>query len=60
MRLQRLTGLEVEKLEAELEELTKTIIDLRGILASDERVRNIIVDELTEIKENMVKKENLK
>jgi len=51
MRLQRLTGLEVEKLEAELEELTKTIIDLRGILASDERVRNIIVDELTEIKE---------
>ena len=51
MRLQRLTGLEVEKLESELEELTKTIIDLRGILASDERVRNIIVDELTEIKD---------
>jgi len=51
MRLQRLTGLEVEKLKAEQEELLATIADLKGILASEERVRNIIADELLEIKE---------
>ena len=51
MRLQRLTGLEVEKLKAELEELENLILELRGILASDEKIKNIIVDELTEIKE---------
>ena len=51
MRLQRLTGLEVEKLKAELEELENLILELRGILASEEKVKNIIIDELTEIKE---------
>ena len=51
MRLQRLTNLEVEKLEEEQAELLKTIADLKGILASEERVVEIIVNELTEIKE---------
>jgi len=51
MRLQRLTSLEVEKLQAELEELMKTITELRGILASEEKIKNIIVEELLEIKE---------
>lgn len=51
MRLQRLTSLEVEKLKAELDELEKLILELRGILASDEKIKNIIADELSEIKE---------
>ncbi len=51
MRLQRLTNLEVEKLEEEQAELLKTIADLKGILASEDRVVEIIVNELTEIKE---------
>lgn len=51
MRLQRLTSLEVEKLKAEQEELNKTIVELKGILASDEKIKTIIASELTEIKE---------
>ena len=51
MRLQRLTGLEVEKLKAELEELRNTIMELRGILASSEKIDDIIVNEMTIIKE---------
>ncbi len=51
MRLQRLTSLEVEKLKAEQEELNKTIVELKGILASDEKIKTIIATELTEIKE---------
>lgn len=47
MKLSRLTGLEVEKLEAELVELQNTIIDLQDILANPERVKNIIKEELT-------------
>lgn len=47
MKLSRLTGLEVEKLEAELVELDKTILDLEDILAKPERVKTIIKDELT-------------
>ena len=38
MRLARLTGLEIEKLEEELTEVRATIEDLRGILASEERL----------------------
>ena len=49
MRLSSLTGLQVEKLKAELEELEKTIADLEDILAKPERVRTIIKEELTEI-----------
>lgn len=51
MRLQRLTGLEVEKLKAELEELRNTIMELRGILASSEKIDEIIINEMTEIKD---------
>lgn len=51
MRLQRLTSLEVEKLNEEQEALLKTIVELRGILASDEKIKNIIATELAEIKE---------
>jgi DNA gyrase subunit A len=49
MRLGRLTGLEIEKLEAELAEVRATIADLRDILASRERREQIIKDELQEV-----------
>ncbi|CDF58954.1 DNA gyrase subunit A [Thermobrachium celere] len=51
MRLQRLTGLERDKIEQEYEELIKTINRLREILANERLVLNIIKDELIEIKE---------
>ena len=51
MRLQRLTSLEVEKLNNELADLRNLITELRGILASEDKVKQIIVKELTEIKE---------
>ena len=47
MRLGRLTGLEIEKLEEELAEVRATIADLRDILGSEDRRRQIIKDELT-------------
>ena len=50
MRLRRLTGLERDKVEAELADLMKQIDELRGILASEEKVLNIIKEEMTEIK----------
>ena len=50
MRLQRLTGLEIEKIKEEAEEIRLRIIDLKEILASTELKENIIVDELLEIK----------
>jgi DNA gyrase subunit A len=46
MQLQRLTGLERQKIVDELAELMKTIERLRGILASDERLMGVILDEL--------------
>jgi DNA gyrase subunit A len=46
MRLARLTGLEIEKLENELTEVRATIEDLRDILGNRERRFNIIKDEL--------------
>jgi len=46
MQLQRLTGLERQKILDELAELLKTIERLRSILASDERLMQLIVDEL--------------
>ncbi|MGH7506818.1 MAG: DNA gyrase subunit A, partial [Longimicrobiales bacterium] len=49
MRLGRLTGLEIEKLEAELAEVRATIADLRAILASRERRMHIIKEELEQI-----------
>ncbi|MEK5322692.1 DNA gyrase subunit A [Aeribacillus sp. FSL M8-0254] len=51
MRLQRLTGLEREKIEEEYNELVKLIEELKGILASEEKVLDIIREELEEIKE---------
>jgi DNA gyrase subunit A len=49
MRLARLTGLEIEKLEAELVEVRVLIADLREILASEPRRYQIIKDELLEL-----------
>ena len=51
MRLRRLTGLEREKIEEELNELLKLIDELRSILSSEEKVLSIIKNELLEIKE---------
>ncbi|KKO54349.1 DNA gyrase subunit A [Paenibacillus sp. DMB20] len=51
MRLQRLTGLEREKIENEYQELLKKIAELREILANEQLVLQIISDELQEIKE---------
>ena len=51
MRLQKLTGLEIETLRAEFEELVKYMNDLRDILAREERVYAIIKSELLEMKE---------
>jgi DNA gyrase subunit A len=51
MRLYRLTSLEVEKLQAELEEIRKAIEEYQSILASPEKVIAIIKNELLEIKE---------
>jgi len=49
MKLRRLTGLERSKIEEELNELMKLINELRSILASEEKVLNIIKTELQEI-----------
>lgn len=50
MRLQKLTGLEVEKLKAELEEVEKLIKEYKEILGSELRVLEIIKGDLIEIK----------
>lgn len=50
MRLQRLTGLEIEKIKDEAEEIRLRIIDLKAILANDELKENIVIDELLEVK----------
>lgn len=51
MRLQRLTGLERSKIEEEYQELVKLIAELKAILADEEKVLEIIRNELIEIKE---------
>ena len=51
MKLRRLTGLERDKIENELNDLLKLIDDLQSILASDQRVLEVIKNELLEIKE---------
>jgi DNA gyrase subunit A len=51
MRLQRLTGLEREKIENEYNELLALIDELKAILADEEKVLDIIRGELLEIKE---------
>ena len=50
MQLQRLTGLERQRILDELAELLKTIERLRAILASDRLLMQIIVDELKEVR----------
>ena len=51
MKLRRLTGIERDKIEAELQSLLEAIKEYKAILASDEKVLGIIKDELLEIKE---------
>ena len=51
MRLQKLTGLEREKVRAEYDELQKRIAYLKSILESEQLRRDIIKEELTELKE---------
>ena len=51
MRLVRLSGLEREKIEAEYQELQALIEQLRAILADEQKVVEIIRQEMTEIKE---------
>ena len=52
MRLQRLTGLERDKIIADYEAIMKEIARLEGILASEEQIRDIIRGEFVEIREN--------
>ena len=51
MRLRRLTGLEIEKIESELAELLRLIAELESILKSEEKINAIIREELVEIRE---------
>ncbi|MED4534775.1 DNA gyrase subunit A [Metabacillus fastidiosus] len=51
MRLQRLTGLEREKIEEEYQSLIALIAELKAILADEEKVLEIICEELLELKE---------
>ena len=51
MQLQRLTGLERQKIVDELAELLQTIERLRAILASERQLMQIIVDELKQVRE---------
>lgn len=51
MKLQRLTGLERDKVEAEYQEIEKYISELRDILAHDSKIYEIMKKELEELKE---------
>ena len=50
MTLGRLSGLERQKVEDRLEKLHATIVELKGILADENKIKDIIKEELTEIK----------
>lgn len=52
MRLQRLTGLERDKIIADYEAIMKEIARLEGILASEELIKGIIKTEFAEVKAN--------
>jgi DNA gyrase subunit A len=52
MRLQRLTGLERDKIIADYEAIMKEIARLEGILGSEEQIKGIIKTEFAEVKEN--------
>ncbi|MCQ2747240.1 DNA topoisomerase (ATP-hydrolyzing) subunit A [Helicobacter pylori] len=51
MRLQRLTGLERDKIKEEYQNLLEFIDDLNGILKSEERLNEVVKTELLEVKE---------
>lgn len=51
MRLQRLTGLEIDKILEEAEEIKLKIVEYKQIIASNEIKENMLVDELLEIKD---------
>lgn len=51
MRLQKLAGLEREKVESELKEVQSLIAYLKDLLSSDKKIRKVIKDELEKIKE---------
>ncbi len=51
MKLRRLTGLERDKIEAELYELLKLIEELKEILASNEKILEIIKNEMIELRD---------
>ncbi|HOQ71755.1 MAG: DNA gyrase subunit A [Smithellaceae bacterium] len=51
MRLQRLTGLERDKIDAEYADVTALIAKLAGILADPQKVLKVIIEELQEIRE---------
>ncbi|EFF41605.1 DNA gyrase subunit A [Mycoplasmopsis alligatoris] len=51
MNLRRLTGLNIEKMNLEIDELNKEISYLKGILESREALINLIIDELSEIRD---------
>ena len=51
LRLQRLTGLEREKIEEEYQEVLKRIEWLKSVLADEWKIMEIIKDELTEVKQ---------
>ncbi len=52
LRLQRLTGLERNKVETDLIDISKKIAELLKILSSDKLIREIIIEELSDIKSN--------
>ncbi len=51
MRLQRLTGLERDKIKEEYQNLLELISDLNGILKSEDRLNKVVKTELLEVKE---------
>ena len=51
MKLRRLTGLERDKIEGELNDLLKEIEELKAILASDEKILEVVKNEMLEIKD---------
>ncbi|EPZ94319.1 DNA topoisomerase (ATP-hydrolyzing) subunit A [Helicobacter pylori] len=51
MRLQRLTGLERDKIKEEYQDLLELISDLNGILKSEDRLNEVVKTELLEVKE---------
>jgi DNA gyrase subunit A len=51
LQLHRLTGMERQKIVQEHEEIRKLVVELKGILASEEKIKDIVRDEMNEVKE---------